>query len=185
MKNIFQKINRGFTLVETLVALSIFSFAVLGMLVILGGGVKNVNYAKSKIVATYLAQEGIEYFRNLRDNYVLYTIPSSDGWVNFTGGILPCTGADGCGFDDSIPPFDTNSVFQCPDNNGRYCQLYISSDKKYNSALVGDNSGFYREIKIVNPGAGGDRIQVTSTVTWRQGSGTHFVSFSEDLFNWY
>ncbi len=76
--------RRAFTLVETLVAISIFTMSILGMISILASGVSDISYAKQKIVASYLAQEGIECVRNIRDNYILYTdtIPAQN-WSNF------------------------------------------------------------------------------------------------------
>ncbi len=71
----------GFTLVETLVAVSIFSLSILGLMSILASGVSNTNYAKQKMTASYLAQEGIEHARNIRDTHVLYD--ASSGWDNF------------------------------------------------------------------------------------------------------
>jgi len=93
MKKFFQQKNKGlacrsmaegFTLVETLVAISIFTMSILALLVILTQGIANTNYAKHKITASYLAQEGIEYARNVRDTLVLYNASSSqDGWNSF------------------------------------------------------------------------------------------------------
>jgi Tfp pilus assembly protein PilV len=81
MKKIFQKKNNGFTLVETLVAVTIFTFAILALMSVLASGISNTNYAKQKMTASYLAQEGVEYLRNIRDTHVLYD--GSSGWVNF------------------------------------------------------------------------------------------------------
>ena len=75
------KKNSGFTFVEVLVAVSIFTLSILALLVILTQGISNTNYARQKITATYLAQEGIEHGRNIRDTHVLYD--GSLGWVNF------------------------------------------------------------------------------------------------------
>ena len=80
MKKI-NKLNTGFTLVETLVAVSIFSISILGMMSVLGSSIANTNYAKRKIIATYLAQEGIEYIRNMRDTAVLYN--GGGNWNSF------------------------------------------------------------------------------------------------------
>lgn len=75
--------KKGFTLVETLVAVSIFSVSVLGLVTVLSEGIADTGYAKQKLAASYLAQEGIECIRNLRDNYVLYPNPPSQNWNGF------------------------------------------------------------------------------------------------------
>jgi Tfp pilus assembly protein PilV len=76
--------RRGFTLVETLVAISIFTMSILGMISILASGVSDISYAKQKIAASYLAQEGIEYVRNMRDTAVLYNATDAQhGWDAF------------------------------------------------------------------------------------------------------
>ncbi|MFA5932066.1 MAG: type II secretion system protein [Candidatus Paceibacterota bacterium] len=78
------KLNKGFTLVETLVSISIFTMSILGLLVILSGSITDTGYAKKKMAASYLAQEGIEYVRNLRDTAVLYNTTSPQaGWDSF------------------------------------------------------------------------------------------------------
>ncbi|MCX6751297.1 MAG: prepilin-type N-terminal cleavage/methylation domain-containing protein [Candidatus Nomurabacteria bacterium] len=85
MIKLFKQKNKksGFTLVETLIALSIFSVSIIAMMSILGSGIANTNYAKNKIAASYLAQEGIEYVRNIRDNDVLYTSATGKNWATF------------------------------------------------------------------------------------------------------
>ncbi|MBI3306082.1 prepilin-type N-terminal cleavage/methylation domain-containing protein [Candidatus Nomurabacteria bacterium] len=89
MKKIFKYLNieispakqGGFTLVETLVAVSIFSVSILGLLSVLADGVADSSYAKQKLIAAYLAQEGIEYVRNMRDTSVLYS--GGGNWNSF------------------------------------------------------------------------------------------------------
>jgi Tfp pilus assembly protein PilV len=97
--------NKGFTLVETLVAVSIFSMSILGLLSILASGISNTNYAKKKIMAGYLAQEGIEYVRNMRDTSVLYNVSGSQaGWDAFKAATktYPITNPDFTGFTRTI-----------------------------------------------------------------------------------
>jgi len=87
-QNFQKKISGGFTLVETLIAISIFSVSIVAMMSILGRGISDVNYAKKKLTASYLAQEGIEYVRNMRDNAVLYTDITGNDWATFRDGTL-------------------------------------------------------------------------------------------------
>jgi prepilin-type N-terminal cleavage/methylation domain-containing protein len=57
----------GFTLVESMVAISILSMAVTGPLLIAQKGIGSAIYARDQITAFYLAQEAVEYIRNVRD----------------------------------------------------------------------------------------------------------------------
>ena len=70
----------GFTLIETLTALLIFSTSIVVLIAATSGGFSNTNYAKNKFIASYLAQEGVEVARNTRD--------SSD-WSAFNQSNLP------------------------------------------------------------------------------------------------
>ena len=45
---------------------------------VLGQGVSDIQYAKTKIIATYLAQEGIEIARNKRDSLMI-----ENKWADF------------------------------------------------------------------------------------------------------
>lgn len=164
----------GFTLVETLVAISIFTMSILGLLAVLSQGISDTSYAKRKMIAEYLAQEGIEYVRNIRDTYVLYTIPG--GWTSFTSKMSLCVSTSECGFDNTLPSPD---VFVCA-SHPQECKLY-EDNGNYNTNLLGSDSGF---IRMIHMDRIDDEIKVFSTVSWMQGSGEHSITFSENLFNW-
>jgi type II secretory pathway pseudopilin PulG len=111
----------GFTLIETLVAVSIFTLSIIALLVVLTQGIADNNYAKRKVIAGYLAQEGIEYMRNMRDTFVLFDpTDSQTGWNAFNtkvaGGVFPsssvCAQAngDGCYFGDLTASDYTNPL---------------------------------------------------------------------------
>jgi prepilin-type N-terminal cleavage/methylation domain-containing protein len=72
MSRTFLKSNTaGFTLVETMVAVAIISVALGGPFM---AATKSYTYtmdSKNRLIASYLAQEGIEYVRLLRDNIYL------------------------------------------------------------------------------------------------------------------
>lgn len=183
--------NRAFTLIETLVALSIFTTSILTLLAILSQGINNTNYAKSKTTAAYLAQEGIEYIRNMRDTYVLFSADTVIGWADFRNKIgLPNTkcadpNGNGCSFGDFDSSYDITeiAVNGCTSFDCANLPLYYDfSTGKYNSSYFGVNSGFTR--KIVATQASPGEIKISSTVYWKQGSSTSSVVFSETLFNW-
>ena len=199
MKNFFIKKNKqgGFTLVETLVAVSIFSMTLVAVMTSLGQGVSDTNYAKNKITAEYLAQEGIEYVRNLRDTYVLFPETTTDvAWGEFSNALIPnppllCGDPHGCYFDlnpleyDDLtgPMFDVD-IALCPMFGCSTTPLlYDAATGKYGYTPGGVNSGFSRAIRVEEI-VDDEQTKVTSTVYWKKGSTTHSVSFSEILFNW-
>ena len=170
--------ERGFTLVETLVAISIFSISILGILSILASSINDTIYAKDKMIAGYLAQEGIEYVRNVRDNYVLY--PSVGTWATFVAKMTPCTSGSKCGF-SSTSPTNSTSFIACSSDSIN-CQLYLNNGV-YNDSPSGVVSGFTRKVWMKTT-SNLDEIQIFSEVDWNQGSGTYNITLSEDLFNW-
>lgn len=174
MKINFPQKNTGFTLVETLVAISIFTVSLLGLMSVLASGITTTNYAKQKILASYLAQEGVEYIRNVRDNNVLY--PSTGKtWNSFNTQLSTCTSVNNaCGFNSFIQ----SSFFSCVSFS---CKLYINNGR-YDTNAGGVDSGFVRKVWMTNVSA--DEVSVYSTVSWTQSSGNYSVTFSENLTNW-
>ena len=188
MKKIFtlkiKKQNKGFTLIETLVAVMIFTSSVLALIAILSTSLSTIVHTKQKLVGTYLAQEGIEYIRNMRDSYVIYE-KDDTGWASFKDKISLCITPNYCGIDNLEPPRKEKFTFACDSPSFSLCKLYIekgnyNSDK--NGIPKGTDSGFTRKIEIEN--ITNDEIKIISTVLWKSGSSDKSISFSENLFNW-
>jgi prepilin-type N-terminal cleavage/methylation domain-containing protein len=184
------KHERGFTLVESLVAISVFSLSVLAMMIVLGKGIADTEYVKKKMIATYLAQEGIEYIRNLKDDYVLYSSDPSVGWNTFTGRINGCTTANGCYMDDqsvsysdSTIPMTDMTLAACVDTTCATHPIYYNAaTARYSLAAVGTNIGFTRKITLNYIDSNNARF--TSTVYWIHAGLTSSVSFTENVTNW-
>lgn len=178
MKLFFKKINKlkergGFTMVETLVAVSIFSISLLGIMSVLANGISDTNAAKRKMIAAYLAQEGIEYIRNKRDTQALST-----SWLAFKNEMNQCNGSG-----INVCDFVGDEFKRC--NEIADCKLYINNNK-YDHVVGTDNySGFTRRVWRADvSGNGTNELKVFSEVKWTQGSGEQSVTFSENLFNW-
>jgi prepilin-type N-terminal cleavage/methylation domain-containing protein len=62
------KINRAFTLIETLVAISILMIAIAGPLTVANKGFISSLDSKNQSIAINLAQEGLEYISYIKDN---------------------------------------------------------------------------------------------------------------------
>lgn len=209
MKIFFGKFNKGpariakrggFTLIETLVAVSIFSLSIVISMKVLSNGLTSTIFAKQKVIATYLAQEGIEYVRNLRDTYMLFdTGGAQNGWINFKNKLTLTTNCqtatNGCylgdiadtDFDYSANYSITNlTVSACTDSVCSNAPLYYhgNTGKYDNNPTLGVNSGFYRIIKIDATNFGSDEVKITSTVRSTQKGAVFNTSFTENLYNW-
>lgn len=179
--NSLQK-NRAFTLVETLVSISIFTVSLLGIMSILASGISSTNYAKKKMTAVYLAQEGIEYIRNVRDTKLLYGNETAIAkWQQFQASTASCT-SEGNPCKVGISSSGDISISRCGGSNGP-CKLYINTAGGYD-VEPGVDSGFSRKVwREVVPGPD-ERMKVFSQVEWTQGSGQKKILFSEDLYQW-
>ncbi|MCX6787230.1 MAG: prepilin-type N-terminal cleavage/methylation domain-containing protein, partial [Candidatus Kaiserbacteria bacterium] len=74
--------NRGFTLIETMVAITILTLAVSGTFFTANSSMVASSIARDQLTASYFAQEGIELVRQARDNAYL-AAPSSFSMSNF------------------------------------------------------------------------------------------------------
>ena len=183
------KLTTGFTLIEVLVALFILSLSIVAMMSVLASGISNTAYAKNKMIATYLAQEGVEYFRNMRDTNMLYydSQSASNGWNNFvtnnTKGANQCTNNKVCNFDASV----LNTITNC---NAPTCTAlnFISSSVGgggYSNTGGGTATIFARKVTAIPVvDSNNEQITISSTVEWTQKSTKYSVTFSEVLFNW-
>ena len=206
--------DRGFTLVEVLISLAIFSIAITGVITVAAQGGITANSVKNRVAATYLADEGIELVRGLRDTMILGsgsapTATSNVIWetefANSASNIFTkCNPSHGCDIDlrnvaATTDPFPTlSNILNCA--VGVPCPLYydnIPTDQYYgyyiNNNLAGSGgpltpSPFSRVITIVAQAPTSPyagEVRVTSTVTWKEGSNVRTVTQSESLFDWY
>ena len=68
--------KKGFTLIETLIAISILMVVMVGPLTLAQRSLSSVSLTKEKMTAYFLAQDAIEYVRSVRDGNIL----SGNGW---------------------------------------------------------------------------------------------------------
>lgn len=163
IKNI--KGDKGFTLIEGLVAISILSISVTAPLLIAQKGVSSAVYARDQVTAFYLAQEAVEYIRNMRDTN---RITGSALWLD---GLAPClsTGAgEKCAIDArySDPYTSPGAIVSCPSGN---CPalLFDSSENVYGYGIGNQwqPTIFTRSISVSNL-ASPKEAEIAVTISW-------------------
>ena len=172
--------NRGFSLVEVLVAITILLLVIVGPMQIIARSINSTNFATEQVNAWFLAQEGLELAQKGRDDLVLqnfrYQINPPGGedkpMEQFLTRYAKCMGVNGaCGLNiaDGI---SEPSVVDC--NLLSNCKLYMDTGDRssYKHTFSAVPSLYTRVIKMERfPASGTVReIKVTSTVTWRTGS---------------
>lgn len=175
------KFKKGFTLVETMVAISILMLGILGPLSIASSGLRNSLFAKDQVTAYYLAQEGIEYVRYVRDDNYL----KKNSWFS---GLDNCTDAYGCAV-DTEEWFNTNAsvTYKCTSANcNNNALLYkIASNQHYTHQSSGNTATPFTRIIKVEKNTNSREIKVTSTVTWQSGAGQKSFTLTENVFDIY
>ncbi len=190
MTNLRIKKEKGFTLIETLVAISILMLGILGPLSIASSGLKNARYGRDQVTASYLAQEGIEYVRYIRDNNRIERLNGAS--VNWLAGLGKCfvdtnpPSGYGCWIDVPQEFGGTNIIDNCSSSG---CPKLRIDDNGYYTYTAGEPlSLFTRTIRIKPTSVGGvsdeaRAVRVESTVIWAAGSDTRTFTAVENVFN--
>lgn len=180
----FNPNQQGFSLVETLVAITILLVVIVGPMTISSQAAKSTSFASEQVIAFFLAQEGAEIIQKNRDDLLLTSfLPTSDGnynstpWTDFSD---ESSGADfeycfdppGCGIELNTDGTASLGVVQDCSDSINECRLYFNDSNgraKYTHDPTGASTTPYW--RVINMTHTPDReIQVTSRVFWRTGN---------------
>lgn len=181
----------GFTLVETLVAVLLLSISIAGPLTIASKGLTATLVAKDQFTGFYLAQDGMEYVRFLRDSSCLASPGGSSGcpsnvWLSALSACVSADGSAACYLDSlgAHPDVPTVCAGVCPTLRFDSANRYFN----YNAAVPVTAQRFVRTVRIENNPSGvtPDEAIVTITVSWVDIAGATRapVTVRESLFRW-
>jgi len=184
------KNNKGFTIIELIITIFILSVAIIGVYNAFATMVVLTSNASNRLMAAYLAQEGMEVVRNIRDTNWLKIAEGSDPDVEWTDGLLDCSAGDGGCQADYKTDGTTFSPLISYGGDGDY--LRIDSNGFY-SYSTGTDTKFKRKIIITPPSISNNYIMnVSVQVIWREKSTIlnpageeGSITTEEDLYNWY
>jgi len=156
--------NRGFTLVEVIVAVGMISLVLVGVISSISLSLSSVARAENNLIAANLAQEGLEIVRNIRDKdwhsgaVFGSSLTNGDYLVEWSS--------------QSLLPF--SDVFLKKDSAGLY------------SYSAGQDAIFKRKIIIQNSAENGPAVEKVAKVevSWAEKSGPKIIQAELRLFNW-
>lgn len=165
-----KKLNSaGFTLLETIVAISILTIAVAGPMTLASRSIGSVSESKNGMISFYLAQESMEYIRNKRDNNVFSGLDWLDGFGLCINGKQCCIDA----VNDNIKRYPNTCGFVKYDETGG----------NYYNHSTGDDTIFTRIAEITKIGVNEAEIEVS--VSWINKFGANkSVVLVEHIFDW-
>ena len=168
--------KKGFTIIESLVAIVVMVMATIGAMSAVQFGLSSYIFSKDQVSAFYLAQEGFEQIRNMRD------VNRLNGRHWLTG--LALNSSDPCFFGQAciVSPVETLLAERCstPSTCPRVRYQPSSGFFGYNPSWTASN--FTRSIEFASVNA--NEVSVTVTVTWSKGLINRQFKARENLFNW-
>lgn len=156
------KASNGFSLIESLVAITVLTVGVSSAIATLSQSVGLTPKIRNKVIAAHLAQEGIELVRNIRDNNWMLGNAWNAGLNEGNIGTV----LSGC-------VQYNNEVFSS-------CASYtLKINGDYYIHSIGTDTVFSREIKITNVSA--FEMKVESIVNCGQSCA---ITLEDHLFDW-
>ena len=169
--------QQGFTLVETLVAISILIVVISAAFSAAQAGINLSTFSKNQTIAFYLAGEGVEQIRNMRDENGLKAQPWLTNFANSSGDY--CYFGKTCTIDAV-----NNAVNSCPGGFGS-CPLLKEDPVTgfYGYTSTWTDTIFRREIQVKSINS--NEISITVRMSWSQGLINRQFEIRENLFNWH
>lgn len=174
MTIMYTNYEKGFTLIEMLIAVLIFSLSLVALMTISSRSIQSNRAAQDEIIAQYLAAEGIEGVRHIRDtNY----IESNSDWLE---GMRECIEAGNeCIMNVSTTADYFYTLSPCQD----ICSPALISNDGIYGVISGNTTGFTRSIFLDNS-SNDDALAIVSRVEWQQGRAARSIEMESLLMNW-
>lgn len=186
----YKSFQKGFLLADVMIAVFITTSALVAIMAAMSPSLKTEFFKRDEIIATGLAQEGIELIRNIRDN----------NWKTCTDHAAgPCI-RPRVPMSAFLAPFPASNTTVCPSYDYKYNDLpttpllpcsattgyrYLKPDPitgVYATTDAATGAKFMRTITIQSPT--GITRKVISTVTWGTGAAAHTVTLTDILTDW-
>lgn len=157
--------NRGITILEVIVAIFVLTIGMVGAHLVIQHIIYLTSLASSRLTAAYLAQEGIEIVRNIRDsNWLKQRTDSNISW------------------DEGLPVGEWEADYNAQNLTDTYDGDFLKIDEGFYNYNSGTETKFKRKITIVKPEE--DILEITVTVSWEEGAQPKDFTTKAKLYKW-
>lgn len=199
MNHFKTKKEKGFTIMETLVAIAILLLSITGPMAFSQNGLRAAFYARDQVTAFYLAQDAIEFVKNRRDHNALEGKQQwLDGLVDRGSG-YPCGKLSrqhsGCSVDTTKEVSNSNPEKCLPDAAQSYNCLDPNTPDGSNDGFLKINTtgqfGFegedsiYSRLVVIKETVPNVEAQVSVTIRWKshEAIGIREITVVEYIYN--
>ncbi|TAL48938.1 type II secretion system protein [Patescibacteria group bacterium] len=167
----------GFTILESLIAIVILILSVTAAFTAVQSALSNAIFSKQQVAAFFLAQETIEYLRNVRDTNII----NGTNWLNGFAALStdPCYFTKTCTVDTTLasPAAFTTCSGSCPNVTQDLSGTYL-----YGQNSLWAATPYRRTVSIQSISA--NEIALTVSVSWSKGPLSKTLTLRESIFNW-
>lgn len=168
MKPEIKKNNSGISILEVIVAMTIITIGLVGVLSLVIQNVRAYYVNRYVLMAAGLAQEGLELVRNVRD---LNWLTQGNAWKQ---GLV--------GDSDYTIDYNGATSIKMSVNSIADAGLYINGNGFYTHDPDGNTlTNFYRLITVIDRGG---YLDIKCTVRWKEGTQNHDYTAETYLYNW-
>jgi len=170
--------SKAFTLIEVIVATFIITVGIGGVYVLIQKTISDTTLLTGRFTAIYLAQEGVEIVKNIRDTNFIKIYEGELSEDQWTQGLTGCESGCGADFNDSFLSLGNDDIFLKKDEGGFY---------DYESVT---DAPFKRKITIfdlvdLDGDDIDDQIKVLVEVSWKEKGNDYKVTVQENVYNWW
>jgi len=179
--------KKGFLLIELIVAVFVIVVGILSVYFVISQSISKIHESSLRLTAAYLAQEGMEIVRNIRDtNWV----KGEENWDEGLGADLAAGEYKEYEADYDDPSLEKLDCSSCGYEDLSPLKLKIDEenhDEENNKGFYnydsGDETSFRRKIKIEK--ISGEELKVSVEVLWKYKGKENSITVTEILHNWY
>ncbi|NBD73688.1 prepilin-type N-terminal cleavage/methylation domain-containing protein [Patescibacteria group bacterium] len=163
---------RGFTLVETLIAIAILTITITGLLTVMARMLSLGFLTEDELTASFLASDAVEFVKSVRDTDYINDVSITDGASGFQSLFGGCFSGTHCELDTT----DGTVAGTC---GGHSSCSRLSTDGTLYGRGFGTDSPYRRSITLED--IGGYEYRLIVEVSWQGQQGTRSVTH-ERLF---